>query len=51
LIESDKYVEVSTVNSSMLNRMMKSWPRELVAKIKDFLVKKVIRKVDLRKKN
>jgi putative RecB family exonuclease len=51
LIESDKYVEVSTVNSSMLNRMLKSWPRELVAKIKDFLVKKVIRKVDLRKKN
>ena len=51
LIESDKYIEVSTVNSSMLNRMMKSWPQELVAKIKDFLVKKVIRKVDLRKKN
>ncbi len=51
LIKSGKYIEVSTVNSSMLNRMMKSWPQELVAKIKDFLVKKVIRKVELRKKN
>jgi len=51
LIKSGKYIEVSTVNSSMLNRMMKSWPQELVAKIKDFLVKKVVRKVELRKKN
>ena len=46
-----RYIEVSTVNGSMLNRMMKSWPQEMVAKINDFLVKKVIRKVDLRKKN
>lgn len=51
LIESGRYIEVSTVNSSMLNRGMKSWPQEMVTKIKDFLVKKVIKKVDLRKKD
>ena len=51
LVESGKYIEVSTVNSSMLNRMMQSWPQELVAKIRDYLVKKLIRKVDLRKKD
>ena len=50
LIENDKYIEVSTVNSSMLNRMLKRWPREVVNQIKDFLTKKVIKKVDLKNK-
>jgi putative RecB family exonuclease len=50
LIENDKYVEVSTVNSSMLSRMLKSWPQEFIAKIKSFLNKKTIKKVDLRNK-
>ena len=50
LIESDKYVDVSTVNSSMLNRMLKSWPREFIDKIRGFLSKKTIKKVDLKNK-
>jgi len=50
LIESDKYVDVSTVNSSMLNRMLKSWPQEFIDKIKGFLSKKTIKKVELKKK-
>ena len=50
LIESDKYVDVSIVNSSMLNRMLKSWPQEFVDKIKGFLSKKTIKKVDLKNK-
>ncbi len=50
LIESDKYVDVSIVNNSMLNRMLKSWPQEFIDKIKDFLSKKTIKKVDLKNK-
>jgi len=50
LIESDKYVDVSIVNSSMLNRMLKSWPQEFIDKIKGFLSKKTIKKVDLKNK-
>ncbi|NIO48346.1 MAG: hypothetical protein GTN73_02740 [Candidatus Aminicenantes bacterium] len=50
LIESDRYVEVSTVNSSMLNKMLKSWPQEFIDKIKGFLSKKTIKKVDLKNK-
>ena len=50
LIESDKYVDVSIVNSSMLNRMLKSWPQEFIDKIKGFLSKKIIKKVDLKNK-
>lgn len=50
LIENDKYTDVSTVNNSMLTRMLKTWPHEVVDRIKDFLVKKVIRKVDLKNK-
>jgi putative RecB family exonuclease len=50
LIESDRYVDVSTVNSSMLNRMLKSWPQEYIDKIKRFLSKKTIKKVELKKK-
>jgi len=50
LIESEKYVDVSTVNSSMLNRMLKSWPQEFIDKIKGFLSKKTIKKVNLKNK-
>jgi putative RecB family exonuclease len=50
LIKSDKYVDVSTVNSSMLSRMLKSWPQEFIEKIKGFLSKKTIKKVELKKK-
>jgi hypothetical protein len=51
LIENDKYADVSTVNNSMLNKRLKSWSIEVVDRIKDFLVKKKIRKVDLKNKN
>lgn len=51
LIENDKYTDVSTVNNSMLNKTLKSWPSEVVDRVKDFLVKKKIRKVDLKNKN
>lgn len=50
LIENNKYTDVSTVNNSMLNKMLKTWPHEAVERIKDFLVKKLVRKVDLKNK-
>jgi putative RecB family exonuclease len=50
LIESDRYIDVSTVNSSMLNKMLKSWPQEFIDKIIGFLSKKTIKKVDLKNK-
>jgi hypothetical protein len=34
----------------MLNRMLKSWPQEFIDKIKGFLSKKTIKKVDLKNK-
>lgn len=50
LLEQDRYAEVSAVNNSMLQRVLKSWPREVVERVKKFLVKKVIRKVELKNK-
>ncbi len=50
LIKSNKYVDVSIVNSSMLNRMLKSWPQEFIDKINGFLCKKTIKKVALKNK-
>jgi putative RecB family exonuclease len=50
LIKDDKYVDVSVVNSNMLNKMLKSWPQEYINKIKRFLSKKTIKKVELKKK-
>ena len=50
LIEKDRYTDVSTVNSSMLHRMLKNWSRDVVDSVKKFLVKKAIRKVDLKNK-
>ncbi len=50
LIEKNRDVDVSTVNNNMLNRMLKEWPPDFIDKIKNFLIKKVIRKVDLKKK-
>jgi len=51
LIENDKYTDVSTVNNSMLTKMLKTWPHEVEVRIKDFLIKKVIRRVDLKNKS
>lgn len=50
LIQSEKYVEVSTVNNNMLNRMLKSWPQEFIDKIRKYLIRKVIKKVRLQNK-
>jgi putative RecB family exonuclease len=50
LIEKDRYADVSTVNSSMLHKKLKSWPHDVVDSVKKFLVKKVIRKVGLKNK-
>lgn len=50
LIEENRYVEVSTVNNNMLNRRLREWPADFIDKIKKFLIKKVIKKVDLKKK-
>lgn len=51
LIKENKYEEVSTVNNNMLNRMLRKWPQEFVDKIKIFLVKRVVKRVDLKKKS
>ena len=51
LISEDRYDDVSTVNNNMLNRMIKVWPQEFVEKIKAFLTRKVIKKVDLKTKS
>jgi putative RecB family exonuclease len=51
LIREGRYVDVSTVNNNMLNRMIKVWPQEFVEKIKAFLIKKIIKKVDLKTKS
>lgn len=51
LIDSEKFAEVATVNSSMLNRMLKSWPQDFINRIKDFLRTRTIKKVDLRNKS
>lgn len=40
LIKENMYVEVSTVNSNMLNVKMRNWPKELITKIKKFLIDK-----------
>ncbi len=51
LIEKNRYVDVSTVNNNMLNRMLREWPQDFVDNIKKFLTKKVIKKVDLKKRS
>lgn len=49
LLKDGKYVEVSTVNNQMLNRMLREWPREFREKVKKFPIKPAA-KVFLRKK-
>jgi len=50
LIRENKYMDVSTVNNQMLNRMLRIWPAEIMEKIRNFLLRKVIKKAELRKK-
>jgi putative RecB family exonuclease len=51
LIKEDRYFDVSTVNNNMLNRMLRKWPQEFVEKIKAFMTKRAVRKVNLRNKS
>lgn len=51
LVDSDRFVEVSTVNNSMLSRMLRTWPHDVINKIKAFLNLKMVKKVDLRNKS
>jgi putative RecB family exonuclease len=50
LIRENKYIDVSTVNNQMLNRMLRIWPAEIMEKIRNFFLRKVIKKAELRKK-
>jgi len=50
LRDENHYFEVSTVNNNMLNRMLRQWPQDFREKVKKFLTKKTIKRVDLRKK-
>jgi putative RecB family exonuclease len=50
LIIENRYQEVSTVNNNMLNMRMKGWPQEFIDKIKDFLIIKVTKRVNLKNK-
>jgi len=50
LQDENHYFEVSTVNNNMLNRMLKVWPLDFSQKVKKFLTKKIIKRVNLRKK-
>jgi len=50
LLKDGKYVEVSTVNNQMLNRMLREWPRDFREKVKKCLIKPAP-KVVLRKKS
>lgn len=50
LISENRYIDVSTINNNMLNRMLKVWAQEFVDKIKAFLTKKVVKRVNLKNK-
>jgi putative RecB family exonuclease len=50
LIEENRFIEVSTINSNMLNSRIRNWPKEFYEYIKKFLIKREIKKVDLRNK-
>jgi len=50
LIQENRFIEVSTINNNMLNSRIRSWPKEFYEKIKKFLIKREIKKVDLRNK-
>lgn len=51
LIEEDKYVDVSTVNHRMLSKKLREWPQRIIEKIKKYLIRKKIQRVDLKSKS
>jgi hypothetical protein len=50
LVQEKRFIEVSTINNNMLNSRIRSWPKEFYEKIKKFLIKREIKKVDLKNK-
>jgi putative RecB family exonuclease len=50
LIAEGRYTDVSTVNNKMLAARMRAWPRELLERMKPFLVRRKTCEVNLRKK-
>ncbi len=50
LIREDKFIEVSTINNAMLNARIRTWPKELLDRIRGFLIKRTRREATLRKK-
>jgi len=51
LIAEGKFMDVSTVNNKMLTARMRSWPSDLVERMKPFLVRRRTCDVSLRKKD
>jgi len=50
LLKENRYIDVSTVNSQMLTRMLREWPAEFRDKVQKFLVLKKVRKAELKPK-
>jgi hypothetical protein len=50
LIAEGKFIEVSTINNNMLNSRLRSWPRDFYGKIKDFLINRVTKGIELKRK-
>jgi len=50
LIKEDKFKDVSTVNANMMIYAMRKWPKDLMDKISQFLIKKTTEVVKLIKK-
>jgi len=50
LIRENKFVEVATINNNMLNSQLRKWPKEILNNVRAYLVRRVTKKVDLKKK-
>jgi hypothetical protein len=50
LIRENRFIEVATINSQMLNARIRNWPQATQDKIGDLLEKKIVRKVALKNK-
>jgi len=50
LLRENRFIEVSTINSQMLNARIKNWPPATVERIRDFLEKRILKKVELKPK-
>lgn len=50
LVRENRFIEVSSINSQMINARIKHWPPATVDKIRDFLEKRVLKKVELKPK-